>query len=277
MYERTFVFDNDFSALVPDARAPVQVSDPLFAAEGATGICRVVCFSPRHDLSLAGMDMESVEAVIAALALQTEELGSRYPWVQVFENKGATMGSSNPHPHGQIWASNFVPNEAAKEDAHQRAYLDRTGSSLLLDYVGRELESGERLVHLNAHWLAVVPFWAVWPFETLIVPRDPVTRLPELAAEARTGLAALLGDVLRRYDRLFGVPFPYSMGWHGAPFDVGRGGVAHWQLHAHVYPPLLRSASVRKHMVGYEMLALPQRDLTAEEAARRLRELALTP
>lgn len=275
MYAHTFVFDNDFGALLPEAVAFPTARDPLFAAESAVGVCRVVCFSPRHDLSLAQMDSESVGAVIDTLASQTAELGSRYPWVQVFENKGSAMGCSNPHPHGQIWASSFVPNEAAKEDAHQRAYLERHGVNMLEDYVRRELEAGERLVHANAHCVALVPFWATWPFETLIIPRRRVARLPDLDPVERAALAALLHELLGRYDLLFEVPFPYSMGWHGAPFAADS--VAHWQLHAHVYPPLLRSASVRKHMVGYEMLALPQRDLTAENAARRLRDLAGRP
>ncbi|HXX68976.1 MAG TPA: UDP-glucose--hexose-1-phosphate uridylyltransferase [Polyangiaceae bacterium] len=271
-YSSTFVFDNDFSALLPPPTPPSMASDPLFVTEAVAGVCRVVCFSPRHDLSLAEMDPASVGAVIDTLAMQTAELGARYPWVQVFENKGSAMGCSNPHPHGQIWASSFVPNEAAKEDARQRAYLERHGTSLLDDYARRELDAGERIVLANAHWVALVPFWATWPFETLIVPRRHVARLPDLEAPERATLAAFLHELLGRYDLLFDVSFPYSMGWHGAPFDAGS--IAHWQLHAHVYPPLLRSATVRKHMVGYEMLALPQRDLTAEDAAGRLRRLA---
>lgn len=272
IYERTFVFDNDFSALLAEPAAISGTSDPLFTFEEARGACRVVCFSPRHDLSLAEMDGESVAAVIDAWARETAELGARYPWVQVFENKGAAMGCSNPHPHGQIWASSFVPNEASKEDVQQRVYLDRHGTNMLVDYAARELDAGQRVVHANERWLAVVPYWATWPFETLIVPRHRVARFPDLDTRQRVALASLLRDLLSRYDLLFDVSFPYSMGWHGAPFDGGS--VAHWQLHAHVYPPLLRSATVRKHMVGYEMLALPQRDLTAEDAARRLRGLA---
>ncbi len=270
-YEATFVFDNDFSALLPESARWPEVHDPLFTAESVRGVCRVVCFSPRHDLTLAEMDEKSVVRVIDTWAAETATLGAHYPWVQVFENKGLAMGCSNLHPHGQIWASSFVPNEAVKEDTHQRAYAKRNGESLLLRYAAREIAMGERVVATNSHWLAVVPYWAIWPFETLILPRRTIARLPDLEPADRSALAALLGDLLGRYDRLFQVSFPYSMGWHGAPF--GDSSSAHWQLHAHIYPPLLRSATVRKYMVGYEMLAAPQRDLTAEDAARRLREL----
>ncbi len=268
-YDRTFVFDNDFSALLAqsDDRAPAD--DPIFVAEGVRGVCRVLCFSPRHDLTLADMDGPAVENVIDAWARETQALGERYTWVQVFENKGTAMGCSNLHPHGQIWASTRLPNEPAKEDARQRAYFERRRSPLLVDYAARELEIGQRVVCASADWLAVVPYWAVWPYETLIMPRRPFARLPEVPGRERASLAALLQELLGKYDRLFGVSFPYSMGWHGAPFAAGP--CDHWQLHAHVLPPLLRSATVKKHMVGYEMLAEPQRDLTPEMAASRLR------
>jgi UDPglucose--hexose-1-phosphate uridylyltransferase len=268
-YDRTFVFDNDFSALLPDSPDRAPDDDPIFVAEGVRGVCRVVCFSPRHDLALADMDERAVGDVIDAWATETQALGERYTWVQVFENKGTAMGCSNLHPHGQIWASTSLPNEAAKEDARQRAYFERRRSRLLADYAEREIEIAERVVCASADWLAVVPYWAVWPFETLLVPRWPVARLPEIPRRSRASLAVLLRQVLGKYDRLFGVPFPYSMGWHGAPFAAGPSD--HWQLHAHVFPPLLRSATVKKHMVGYEMLAEPQRDLTPEMAASRLR------
>jgi UDPglucose--hexose-1-phosphate uridylyltransferase len=280
-YSGTFVFDNDFSALVPGASpADPGARDPLLRAEPTSGLCRVICFSPRHDLTLAQMDVAGVTAVIDTWAAETAALGQTYRSVQVFENKGAVMGCSNPHPHGQIWASSALPSEPAAEDRHQRAYFDAHGSALLVDYAARERALGERLVWQNDSFLAVVPFWAVWPFETLILPRRRVARLPDLGAAERRELAVLLKTVLGAYDRLFDVSFPYSLGWHGAPFghrgpdEAGDdGGDDHWQLHAHVYPPLLRSATVKKFMVGYELLAEPQRDLTPEQAAARLRDL----
>jgi UDPglucose--hexose-1-phosphate uridylyltransferase len=270
-YQGTFVFTNDFPALVdgvPPASAP---GDPLLRAEPARGTCRVLCFSPRHDLTLAEMAPSEIRLVIDAWADQTEDLGRAYPWVQVFENKGEMMGCSDPHPHGQIWATDALPLEAAKEDRFQRAFLAEHARPLLMDYLDRELESKERIVVEDEAWVAVVPFWAVWPFETLLLPRRHVQRLPDLSPAERDGLAGILQRLLARYDNLFETPFPYSMGWHGAPFDGTP--AAHWTLHAHFYPPLLRSATVKKFMVGYEMLAEPQRDLTAEAAAARLRAL----
>jgi UDPglucose--hexose-1-phosphate uridylyltransferase len=269
-YERTFVFDNDFSALLPDGPvAATGASDPLLRAEPVSGVCRVICFSPRHDLSLAEMDEPAIAAVVDTWIAETSALGARYPWVQVFENKGAVMGCSNPHPHGQVWASTVVPTEPAAEDRQQRAYLEATGARLLGDVLARERALGARIVCETDAFAALVPYWAVWPFETLIVARRPVARLPELEVSERRDLARLLRALLAAYDRLFGVSFPYSMGWHGAPFGVEP--ASHWQLHAHVYPPLLRSATVKKFMVGYEMLAEAQRDLTPEQAAERLR------
>ncbi len=217
------------------------------------------------------MEVADICTVISVWADQVTELGHTHKWVQVFENKGAVMGCSNPHPHGQIWASNILPNEPAKEDAQQRAYFAEHGSPLLLDYVNLELEQQARLVVENEHWLAVVPYWAVWPFETLLLPKSHVLRLPDLSTPQRDGLARILKQLTTRYDNLFHVSFPYSMGWHGAP--TGPGDYGHWQLHAHFYPPLLRSATVKKFMVGYEMLGEAQRDLTAEQAADRLRAL----
>jgi UDPglucose--hexose-1-phosphate uridylyltransferase len=272
-YERTFVFDNDFPAFsstpfADDAHLAAAI-DPLLRAEPTRGTCRVICFSPRHDLTLAEMDTDAVVGVVDTWAAETAALGERWRWVQVFENKGTAMGCSNPHPHGQIWATSALPTEAAAEDRQQRAYHDAHKTQLLIDYERREHAAGERVVCSNESFTAVVPFWAAWPFETLLLPRRPIARLPDLDAGGRRELAELLGTLLRAYDRLFGVSFPYSMGWHGAPFDDAAN--EHWQLHAHVYPPLLRSATVRKYMVGYEMLAEPQRDLTPEQAADRLR------
>jgi UDPglucose--hexose-1-phosphate uridylyltransferase len=269
-YERTFVFTNDFAALRPDTSgASWEAGDGLLRAEGEPGTCRVVCFSPRHDLGLGRMTPEDVRAVVDLCADQSDELGARWRWVQVFENRGEAMGASNPHPHGQIWAGTSLPPEPTREDASQRAHLARTGRSLLADVVGLEAD-GPRVVEASDHWLVLVPFWAVWPFETLLVPRTPAARLSDLGSSERDDLAAVLGRHVRRSDALFGVPFPYSMGWHGAPYEPDAA-VDAWRLHAHVYPPLLRSATVRKFMVGYELLAGPQRDLLPEEAAERLR------
>ncbi|MGB5657239.1 MAG: UDP-glucose--hexose-1-phosphate uridylyltransferase [Acidimicrobiia bacterium] len=273
-YTGTYVFTNDYPALIPYAAAARSISDGLFVAEEEQGTCRVVCFSPRHDLALAEMDHASIDAVIDTWANQTEELGRTHRWVQVFENRGAAMGASNPHPHGQIWATSSIPTLVATEDSMQRAYLERSGSVLLLDYAAQESSVGDRVVVESDEWLIVVPYWAVWPFETLILPKRAATRITELDANQRTDLGVALKEILTRYDNLFGTPFPYSMGWHGAPFtdDDQR----HWQLHAHIYPPLLRSATVRKFMVGYELLAESQRDLTAESAAARIREVSAT-
>ena len=272
-YTDTFVFTNDFAALTVDAPDAPASANPLFQNGSARGTSRVVCFSPNHSKSLPELSPAAIEKVIDTWSEQTAELGAKYPWVQVFENKGAMMGCSMPHPHGQIWANSFLPNEAATEDKHQRAYFEAHGRPLLLDYATQEA-GGERVVVETAHWLAVVPYWAAWPFETLLLPKGHVRRLPDLDAAQRADLAHALKQLTSRYDNLFRCSFPYSMGWHGAPFDRGSSaeGDDGWQLHAHFYPPLLRSASVRKFMVGYELLASPQRDLTPESAAERLRE-----
>jgi UDPglucose--hexose-1-phosphate uridylyltransferase len=270
-YEHTFVFDNDFAALLPDTPHHDVSSGRFFQADAESGLCRVICFSPRHDLTLPEMPVEEIQQVVDVWAAQVTELGSRpdINYVQLFENKGAVMGCSNPHPHGQIWSNRRVPNEPAKEERSQRDYFERYGTPLLLDYLDAELEASERLVVSNDAWVALVPYWAVWPFETLLIPRRHVQHIPELTAAERSSLADVLKRLLTRYDNLFETSFPYSMGWHGRPTDGGD--YPHWQLHAHFYPPLLRSATVKKFMVGYEMLAGPQRDITAEQAAERLR------
>jgi len=234
----------------------------------------VICFSPRHDLTVARMAVPDIRRVIDTWAAETVELGREWRWVQVFENKGAVMGCSNPHPHGQIWASDELPNEIAKEEREQWRHFTEKGEPLLVAYARRERESGDRVVVENEHWLAVVPYWAVWPFEILLLPLARVARITDLDDGQRDALANILRRLLIRYDNLFETSFPYSMGWHGAPFAETE--TTHWQLHAHFYPPLLRSASVKKFMVGYEMLAEPQRDLTPEAAAARLRELPET-
>ena len=270
-YDSTFVFVNDFSALLPETPGAGAAEDSLLRADPVRGECRVICFSPRHDLTVAEMAVSDIRKVVDVWAEQTADLGARYRWVQVFENKGGVMGCSNPHPHGQVWAGDFLPNELAVEDREQRKYKKEHGSVLLLDYVMRELADGSRLVVSNDHWAAVVPFWAVWPYEILLLPRRHVLRLPDLTDAERESLSEVLLALLIRYDNLFDASFPYSMGWHGAPNEAGD--LGHWQLHAHFYPPLLRSADVKKFMVGYEMLAEAQRDLTAEQAAERLRGL----
>ncbi|MGQ9600112.1 MAG: UDP-glucose--hexose-1-phosphate uridylyltransferase [Anaerolineae bacterium] len=272
-YTSTFVFTNDFSALSPDSPL-TQQDHPLLRSHGVQGTCRVVCFSPRHDLTLPEITVKDIGLVVEVWVDQVAELGEHYCWVQVFENKGEIMGCSNPHPHGQIWASTALPNEPAKEDRQQQAYWTQNGRSLLLDYVKLEAELGERIVVENTHWLGVVPFWAIWPFETLLLPRRPVSHLPELDPTERAALADILKRLLTRYDNLFETSFPYSMGWHGAPTGQVQTPSSHWQLHAHFYPPLLRSATVKKFLVGYEMLAEVQRDLTAEQAAARLRAVS---
>jgi UDPglucose--hexose-1-phosphate uridylyltransferase len=273
-YEDTFVFTNDFPALLPELSADPEKPDSLFRSQAVDGTCRVICFSPRHDLTLGEMHVENIRRVIDVWAREVEELDREYSWVQIFENRGDAMGCSNPHPHCQVWASNSVPVEPLKEDVEQKLYLAEYSRLLLIDYVERELEDGARVVVSNEDWVVVVPFWATWPFETLLLPRRPVQRLNDLVDRERDTLAAILQRFLARYDNLFDVSFPYSMGWHGAPTNICD--TSHWQLHAHYYPPLLRSATVKKFMVGYEMLAEPQRDLTPEAAAETLRAMSET-
>jgi UDPglucose--hexose-1-phosphate uridylyltransferase len=277
-YEATYAFDNDFPALLPAGGAPPPPppADDLFVTEPQSGRCRVVCFSPRHDLTLAQMEAGAIRAVVDTWADEVDRLARAggVGYVQVFENKGAAMGCSNPHPHGQVWASAGVPHIPARKLEMQRRYLERHARDLLGDYLQRELDLGERLVCRNDAWVALVPFWAVWPFETMLVPVRLVNDLRALSGTERGQLADILRRLTVRYDNLFQCPFPYSMGWHGRPVD-GRPAPG-CRLHAVFYPPLLRSATVRKFLVGYEMTGEPQRDLTAEAAAARLRELPET-
>lgn len=273
-YTGTFVFDNDFAALRPETPAEVIDEAGLIVAQGEPGVCRVVCFSPRHDLTLARMEVAEIRKVVETWADQYAELGA-LPFVnsvQIFENRGAMMGASNPHPHCQIWAQASLPNETAKELAGLVAYYSARGASLLGDYLNLELKAGGRLVCANDHFVTLVPFWAVWPFETLVVSRRHVTGLDQLRDDEREALAEILKRTTTRYDNLFQVSFPYTLGFHQRPTDGQAHFAAHF--HAHFYPPLLRSATVRKFMVGYEMLGTPQRDITAETAAERLRELS---
>ena len=271
-YKNTYVFQNDFAALLNNTPEDSINESELMRIQPVRGVCRVICFSPRHNLTLPEMSEEEIRHVIDVWSRESIELGKKYRWVQIFENKGAIMGCSNPHPHGQIWASDLLPNEAAKEDAAQRVHYDANGQTLLLDYLQMELAGDkERVVVENDDWAVVVPFWALWPFETLLTPKTHVRRISDLTDDQKNSLADVLKRITIKYDNLFEVSFPYSMGWHGAPWgDVAD----HWQLHAHFYPPLLRSATVKKFMVGYEMFGEPQRDISAEQAADRLRVLS---
>ena len=275
-YKTTLVFDNDYPALLPDTLAgDLDVKD-LLVAKSEAGICRVVCFSPRHDLTIARMSLEELRPVMDLWAEQSRELGSRefINYVQVFENRGAMMGASNPHPHCQIWATASLPDEPTKEQLAQQEYQSTRHSCLLCDYAILERQRGERIVFENEHFTVLVPFWAIWPFETLVVTRQHIGSLMDLEGDQKDALADALKRLTTRYDRLFETSFPYSMGFHQRPTDDKPH--AEWHLHAHFYPPLLRSATVRKFMVGYEMLGTPQRDITAESAAARLREMQET-
>lgn len=272
-YAATFVFDNDFGALLPDTpAAAINDGGGLLTARSERGVCRVLCFSPRHDLTLARMTVAELEPVVAAWATEYRDLGARefINHVQIFENRGEIMGCSNPHPHGQIWANETVPDLPAREGARQLEHLRAKGSCLLCDYLRLELARGERLIFENRSFVAVVPFWAVWPFETMLLPKRHLADLAQLDAAERRDLADALRRMCIRYDHLFATSFPYSMGIHQRPTD----GNPHdeWHYHLHFLPPLLRSATVKKFMVGYELLAQPQRDLTPEQGASRLRE-----
>ena len=269
-YPGTFTFTNDFAALRSDTVSAVS-QDELFSHQAEQGLTRVVCFSPDHSRTFAELDRSQIEAVLECWIDECHNIGHSHPWIQIFENKGSMMGCSMPHPHSQIWAQNHAPTIPAREADHQSSYYNKHHAPLLLDYCQRELSDSQRIVVVNTDWLAVVPYWAAWPYEILLLPRFSVSRLTELNKPQTTNLAEIMSQVAIRYDNLFKCSFPYSMGWHSAPFD----GIEHpeWQLHAHFYPPLFRSSSVRKFMVGYEMLAEPQRDITPEQAAEALRAL----
>src|SRR5215831_8720692 len=276
-YASTFVFENDFAAMKPAVpRLQRHETKGLLVADAEPGICRVVCFSPRHDLTLANMDIPSIRSLVDVWAAQYRDLGAmpEINHVQIFENRGEIMGCSNPHPHGQIWANHTLPNEPRKEQEFQLAHLRRHSTCLLCDYLDLERNSGDRTVCENEFFLAVVPFWATWPFEILLLSRIHGRDLVSLDPAGRAALANILKQITTRYDNLFEISFPYSMGIHQAPTDGGDH--PEWHLHAHFYPPLLRSATIRKFMVGYEMLGSPQRDITPESAAARLRKLCST-
>lgn len=279
-YESVYVFDNDYPALLPHRDSPeprmVEASPPrptgnLLVAEPERGRCRVLCFHPDHSLTLARMDSLSIRRVVDAWSEEYRLLGEDFRYVQIFENRGAMMGASNPHPHGQIWATEHLPDEPAAETSALADYRRAHAACLLCEYAQREQLAGVRVVCQNDGFLAVVPWWAIWPFETLVLAKRHLRSLLDFSEAERDGLADILKQVTARYDNLFQTSFPYTMGFHQAPCD----GDAHdeWHFHAHFYPPLLRSATVRKYMVGFEMLGMPQRDITAESAAERLKAL----
>ena len=272
-YDPTFVFDNDYAALKPDVPHDGTDGSGLLIAETEAGVCRVLCFSPRHDMTLAHMDVAAIRKVVDLWTEQYTELGAMpdINHVQIFENRGEMMGCSNPHPHGQIWADNTIPNVPCLEQASLNEYRQLKQTCLLCDYVELERSAGERLVCENEHFVALVPFWAIWPYEMMLCTKSHVADLSMLNDSARSALADILKRMTTRYDNLFEASFPYTMGFHQQPTD----GLRHpeWHLHAHFFPPLLRSATVRKFMVGYELLSAPQRDITPETAAERLRSL----
>lgn len=274
-YEGVYVFDNDFPALLPPADGATASADPLLVSEPQSGVCRVVCYSPDHGQTMAHMSVAAIRAVVDVWTAQTAELNVRpdIGAVTVFENRGEMMGASNPHPHGQIWATSVIPNELAREDARQRAYLAAEGEPLLSAYLRRELQANERIVIENDAFVALVPYWATWPFETLVLPRRAVSGFDRLNESERDGLADILHRLTAAYDTVFATACPYSMGFHQRPAKAVDD--AHFVMHAHFYPPLLRSATIRKFMVGFEMLAMPQRDLTPEDAAARLRSVVV--
>lgn len=272
-YEETFVFTNDFSSLLPESKNFSYNEKDLLIAEGEQGICRVVCFSPRHDLSLANMSKPEIRKVIEVWKKEFIELGenSFINYVQIFENKGEIMGCSNPHPHGQIWAQSSIPVEPMKETNQFKKYIEKNESCLLCDYLKLELDLSHRIVAENNDFITLVPFWAVWPFETIIISKRHFKNLTEIRDTEMDSFSDILKLTTSKYDKMFDVSFPYSAGIHQSPTD----GTSHfeWHFHYHFYPPLLRSATIKKFMVGYEMLANPQRDITAEVSAERLRNL----
>ena len=272
-YTGTYVFNNDFAALQPDTPA-VASDDPLFRMSTEQGESRVICFSPDHSKTLPQLSVDQIRQVVNTWQQQCQQLGERYRSVQIFENKGALMGCSNPHPHGQVWAQQQLPTLVEKKHQSFTDYYQTHGTNMLQDYVAKEQDNQQRIVVENNDWLVVVPYWAAWPFETLLLPKFSVSRMTELSEPQKVTLADIIKQITIRYDNLFKCSFPYSMGWHGAPFD-GQEYLA-WTLHASFLPPLLRDARVRKFMVGYEMMAEPQRDITPEQAADRLRQSSST-
>ncbi|TNE63259.1 MAG: UDP-glucose--hexose-1-phosphate uridylyltransferase [Bacteroidetes bacterium] len=272
-YTSTHVFTNDFSALLPDT-PDTLVEDGLLRARGESGVCRVICFSPNHALTLPEMTEDNLLDVVTVWQLEYAELGAlpHINHVQIFENKGDVMGCSNPHPHGQIWAQHSIPNEVAKKTARQAAYFEQNGSSLLADYLAQERKEGTRILLENAHFVALVPFWAVWPYEAMIIPVRQQQHIGQINEAEKTSFVSILKGLTIRFDNLFQTSFPYSAGIHQAPTDGAQYPGWHW--HMSFYPPLLRSATVKKFMVGYEMFGESQRDITPEQAAETLRKLS---
>jgi UDPglucose--hexose-1-phosphate uridylyltransferase len=282
-YKETFVFDNDFPALFDyesqeqNSATGDSVTDDLFKIHPAKGTCKVMCFHPYSDLTLSTMQREEIVKVVNKWIDMYKDMSPKYEWVQIFENKGEVMGCSNPHPHCQVWASNFLPNEILVEDRTQREFFQKHNKVMLVEYLNRELASNERAVVQNEHWAVLVPYWAVWPYETMLLPKRHVSRIDELTSEEIVSLADIMKRLLVKYDNLFQCSFPYTMGFHFAPCGKHLSeDKSYWQFYASYLPPLLRSATVRKFMVGFELLAQPQRDLTPEKAALQLRELSDT-
>ncbi|CAF3027698.1 unnamed protein product [Rotaria sp. Silwood2] len=280
-YEHTYVFDNDYPALLSDIHDDENNNnndDDLFRCHVARGVCKVICFHPNSKLTLPRMTLDDIAHVIKTWIDVYQDLASKYQWIQIFENRGDIMGCSNPHPHCQVWATDFLPNEARiKHRTQKDYYIKHHGNVLLLDYIKRELNDykKERVVIDNEYWIVIVPYWAVWPYETMLVPKRHVLRLSDLTDDEQIGLSQIMKQLLIKYDNLFNTSFPYSMGWHGAPTgSFNNEDCSHWQLHALYYPPLVRSATIKKFMVGYEMLAQAQRDITPEYAAESLRNLS---
>ncbi len=272
-YTSVYSFVNDFSALLEDTPA-IEYNDGLLRAVGEKGICKVICFSPNHSLTLPLMEVSAIEEVITIWQKEYLALGSleHINHVQIFENKGAVMGCSNPHPHGQIWAQHSIPIETVKKSRQQKAHWEKTGRSLLQDYLIQEINKKERIIALNNDFVALVPFWAVWPYEVMIAPKKHYQNITQLSLKEKGSFASILKEVTVRYDNLFQTSFPYSSGIHQAPTDGD--GHNEWHFHMSFYPPLLRSATIKKFMVGYEMFADPQRDITPEQAAKNLRDLS---
>jgi len=271
-YSDVFIFQNDFSALLPNQEQIEIDRDDFLQTRQVNGTCRVICFTPEHDLSLALAPEETIINVITAWKEQLNELRKIYPYIQIFENKGEIMGCSNPHPHGQIWAGDFIPEIIHKESINQKEYYQKNSSPLLMDYLVKELNIGHRIILENDDWAVLVPYWALWPYETMIIPKKHRARFDELSKNEMINLSKIMKKILVKYDNLFHTSFPYSMGWHYSPYNENDS--SHWTLHGHFYPPLLRSASIKKFMVGYEMMAEPQRDITAEQAAEKLISLS---
>ncbi|KAK1127517.1 hypothetical protein K0M31_004051 [Melipona bicolor] len=275
IYENTYSFVNDFPALLESVPSPSKSEDELFQMDAARGTCKVMCFHPKSNVTIALMKISEIKEVVKRWIFEMLELGEKWTWVQIFENRGAVMGCSNSHPHCQIWASSFLPNEAKIKDKYLSDYYNRNKKPLLIDYVQKELFKKERIVLENRDWVVLVPFWAVWPYETMVLPKKQISRMQDLSESQQESLAATMKILCTKYDNLFHCSFPYSMGWHGAPTGpYVKQDYPYWTFHGIYLPPLLRSATVKKHMVGYELLAQAQRDLTPEQAAEKLRNLS---